>query len=192
MPNRSVIRGFVAVAALVAVVTSWTAVAQGPPQTPMPPGVDFWQPRWMQRELWGPGNMPAGMRVRVLRHWTYVQFGVPTAYAGARSPLDHSTEVLGEGQKLYTAKCASCHGKDGLGDGDASNALTPSPALLGYMIQRPISVDEYLLWVISDGGRAFDSAMPAFKDDLSRDEIWKIVAYMRTGFGQSRPAATPK
>jgi mono/diheme cytochrome c family protein len=39
-----------------------------------------------------------------------------------------------------------------------------------------------MLWSISDGGAAFGSAMPAFKDVLSRDEIWKIVTYMRAGF----------
>jgi mono/diheme cytochrome c family protein len=50
------------------------------------------------------------------------------------------------------------------------------------MIQRPISVDEYLLWSISEGGKDFDTRMPAFRITLSRDDIWKIVAYMRAGF----------
>ena len=55
-------------------------------------------------------------------------------------------------------------------------------ALLAFMITRPISVDEYLLWAISDGGKQFDTAMPAYKDKLSRDEIWRLIAYMRKGF----------
>ena len=67
----------------------------------------------------------------------------------------------------------------------------PSPALLAYMIRRPISVDEYLLWAIADGGEQFDSEMPAFRDKLSRDDIWRVIAYMRAGFpdasGGSRP-----
>jgi mono/diheme cytochrome c family protein len=50
------------------------------------------------------------------------------------------------------------------------------------MIRRPLSVDEYLLWTISDGGKQFDSGMPAFKDKLSRDDIWRVIAYMRAGF----------
>jgi mono/diheme cytochrome c family protein len=45
--------------------------------------------------------------------------------------------------------------------------------------------------MISDGGQQFDSEMPAFKDKLSRDDIWRVVAYMRAGFpdasGGSRP-----
>lgn len=69
-----------------------------------------------------------------------------------------------------------------MGDGEAAKALNPSPALLAYMIQMPMSVDEYMLWTISDGGAAFGTDMPAFKDVLSKDEIWKIVTYMRAGF----------
>jgi mono/diheme cytochrome c family protein len=45
-----------------------------------------------------------------------------------------------------------------------------------------MSVDEYMLWSISDGGAAFGTAMPAYKDVLTKDEIWKIVTYMRAGF----------
>lgn len=185
--------GGVALALVAVILPTAHGIAQGPAQTPIPPGVDFWQPRWMQRELWGPGQMPAGMRVRILRHWTYVQYGVPAAYSGAKSPLDHSAGVIAAGARIYAERCASCHGRDGLGDGDAASALTPSPALLAYMIQRPISVDEYLLWVVSDGGKALGSAMPGFKDVLSRDEIWKVIAYMRSGFGarSSDPAPAP-
>ena len=69
-----------------------------------------------------------------------------------------------------------------MGDGEAAKALDPSPALLAYMIQMPMSVDSYMLWSISEGGEAFGTAMPAFKEVLTKDEIWKIVTYMRAGF----------
>ena len=45
----------------------------------------------------------------------------------------------------------------------------------------PMAVDEYLLWSISEGGEAFETSMPAFEATLSREEIWKIVAYLRAG-----------
>ena len=67
-------------------------------------------------------------------------------------------------------------------DGEAAKDLHPSPALLAYMIQMPMSVDEYLMWTVSEGGKAFETAMPGFKSTLSAEEIWKIVAYMRAGF----------
>jgi mono/diheme cytochrome c family protein len=161
---------------------SGPGAGQSAPPQAKEPSVDYWQPLWMQRELWGPGNMPPGMRARLLRQTTYMHYGVQKDYQGAKSTVGTSKEVIAAGGKLYGEKCASCHGKDGLGDGQAPRSLLPSPALLAFMIQRPISVDEYLLWSISEGGKQFDTEMPAFKDALARDDIWKIIAYMRAGF----------
>ena len=70
----------------------------------------------------------------------------------------------------------------GLGDGEGAGDLTPSPALLAYLVQQPIAIDQYLLWSISEGGKDFGTAMPAWKDTLSEDQIWKIIAYLRAGF----------
>ena len=193
MPNRTAYRlGLgAALAALLALAAAERfAAAETPPRQPpaqappRAPGVDYWQPEWMVRELWGPGRMPKGMQVRMLRHMTYMQAGVPKEYAGARSTVTADAPTLADGARLYATHCASCHGADGLGDGDADNALSPSPALLAFMITRPVSVDEYLLWSIAEGGTPFDTAMPPFKDRLSREDIWRIVAYMRAGFGK--------
>jgi mono/diheme cytochrome c family protein len=148
----------------------------------------------MVRELWGPGHMPRGMMVRLVRHTTFMQYGVPKVYEGKRATIASGPGSIADGRAIFTQRCASCHGANGLGNGDAANALSPSPALLAYMIRRPIAVDEYLLWTISDGGEQFGSAMPAFKDVLSNDEIWRVVAYMRAGFppeGGETPAAEP-
>ena len=134
------------------------------------------------REPGGPGPMTRTMMARMFRHATFLNIGVPEAYDGARSTVKSTPDVIAEGRKLYRAQCASCHGSRGRGDGDAGNTLSPSPAVLSYMITRPISVDTYLLWSISDGGAQFESNMPAFKDTLTREEIWKIIAYMRSGF----------
>lgn len=166
------------------------AHAQDPKPAVPPRSFDYWQPDWMVRELWGPGRMPKSMQARLLRHTTFVQFGVPRDYQAAQSPLKVDAKVIAGGRALYDRHCASCHGSDGLGAGDASRGLTPSPALLAYMIGRPIAVDEYLLWSIADGGKQFDTEMPGFRDTLARDDIWRIIAYMRAGFpgGQSTPA----
>jgi mono/diheme cytochrome c family protein len=154
--------------------------AQG--QQPAPRGFDYWQPDWMVRELWGPGNMPKGMMVRLLRHTTYMQYGVPKDYDGAKSTVPPGSQTIAAGGQLYGERCAACHGRDGMANGEPARAVSPSPALLAYMIRRPIAVDEYLLWAIADGGKQFDSEMPAFKDKLSRDDIWRVIAYMRAGF----------
>lgn len=161
-------------------VASHQALSQGAKEPSK--GFDYWQPDWMVRELWGPGRMPRSMMVRLLRHTTYMQFSVPEVYAGAKSPFAGDPAAIAAGRKLYADKCLRCHSADGMGSGEAGLALSPSPALLAYMIRRPVAVDEYLLWSIADGGKQFDSEMPAFKDDLPRDDIWRIIAYMRAGF----------
>lgn len=172
-----------------AVSIAWAALAQAP--TPKEPGkdpatraFDYWQPEWMVRELWGPGNMPKGMMIRLLRHNIYMQYGLPKEYEGAKASIAADAKAIEAGRVLYKAQCASCHGSDGMGSGDPGRAVSPSPALLAYMIKRPISVDEYLLWAIADGGVQFNSEMPAFKDKLGHDDIWRIIAYMRAGFAQ--------
>jgi mono/diheme cytochrome c family protein len=176
------------------------ASAEDKSAQPTAPGVDYWQPDWMVRQLWGPGRMPRGMMVRLLRHTTFMQYGVPKPYAGKESTIAKGPDAIAAGRKIYQANCATCHGPDGLGNGEAANALSPSPALLAYMIRRPIAVDEYLLWTISEGGAQFDSKMPAFKGTLADDDIWRVVAYMRAGFpkddaekdsGASAPAPAP-
>ena len=120
--------------------------------------------------------------IRLLRHTTFMQYGVPKEYEGAKSEVSTGPVTIAAGGKLYAEHCAACHGRDGMGGGVPGRAVSPSPALLAYMIRRPISVDEYLLWAISDGGKQFESEMPAFRDRLSRDDIWRVIAYMRAGF----------
>lgn len=158
--------------------------AQGPGSTDA--CCDFWQPGWMRRHMWGGPGMHPEIRARMQRHWTFMHEGVPKQYQGARSTVSATPENIAAGGQLYHTQCASCHGKKGLGDGEAEKGLSPSPALLAYMIQMPVSVDEYLLWTISEGGIQFGTAMPAFRERLSTEEIWKIVTYMRVGFPKGK------
>ncbi len=78
--------------------------------------------------------------------------------------------------------CSGCHGRKGRGNGEAGATLRPTPALKTYISRRPWAADEYLLWSVAEGGVAFGSSMPAFSEQLSRQQIWQIIAYMRAGF----------
>ena len=176
------LKRYLAAAAVAVAALTVAAVGQEPQQPATVPGFDYWQPEWMTRHLWGPGRMPKGLETRLLRHKTFVDLGGAKEYEGMRSTVGQSPKVIATGNKLYAMHCAGCHGTNGMGNGDMGKALSPSPALLGYMITRPVAVDEYLLWSISEGGKQFGSAMPTFKDTLSREEIWQIIAYMRAGF----------
>jgi mono/diheme cytochrome c family protein len=88
------------------------------------------------------------------------------------------------GQRLYAQRCAVCHGPDGRGNGPAAPSLIPRPRdlTLGQFKykstppgQPPSDAD--LLGVIGNGLQA--SAMPAFSDLLSTDELHQIVGYIK-------------
>jgi len=140
--------------------------------------------------LWQPGpsagwNIKAlspAQRQRMLRSSAFINKDVPEAYLKASNDVGYTTKAIAEGGPLYSANCKRCHGETGLGNGALAQDLTPSPALLAYLVQQPIAVDQYLLWSISEGGKQFGTAMPAFKDVLTQNQIWQVIAYLRAGF----------
>lgn len=141
----------------------------------MGPG-PMWRHGWHWQEMHG------SQRQRAIRHWTYMNQGVPSTYQRARNPFQATASIVRSGAALYRQNCTSCHGPRGLGNGVAARSLEPSPAILTYFVQSPMAADAYLLWAISEGGANFGTDMPAFKHTLSRSEIWKIITYMRAGF----------
>lgn len=147
-----------------------------------PLGWDMWDPGWTRRDAWQPDRMDRSLRWRMTRHEAFIRDGAPAAYQGARNPMPRTPATVRAGGALYAANCAACHDASGMGDGDAGQALYPSPALLAHLLRMPQAVDAYLLWAISEGGEPFATAMPAFKDTLSQDQIWQIITYMRAGF----------
>lgn len=179
----SVSRHTAAFLAVVFLIGAVSAVAQVRPVAEPPvPKDDMWQPR----HLWGDEVVSPTARARMQRHWTYMRAGVPPEYRGLARPADATQQNVSRGLILYQENCAACHGMHGLGGGDEALGMAPSPALLAHMIQRPGAADEYLMWTISEGGKAFGTAMPSFKENLSRDEIWDVISYMRAGFPRPR------
>ncbi|MHA1567203.1 MAG: c-type cytochrome [Alphaproteobacteria bacterium] len=146
------------------------------------PGLDLWTEQRQAAPYWQLEQAPPDLNSRAQRHREFLEGGVPLEYRSQTNPYPAATKFIREGSKLYKSHCQSCHDPNGLGDGEAGRDLTPSPALLAYMIDQRRSVDEYLLWTISDGGAQFGTEMPAFKDALKDQQIWQIVTYMRAGF----------
>jgi mono/diheme cytochrome c family protein len=149
--------------------------------------------------LWEPGtsagwNLKAlspVQRQRMLRSSAFINKEVPLEYLKAANDVGYTTRAIAEGGPLYVANCVRCHGDTGLGNGALAQDLTPSPALLAYLVQQPIAVDQYLLWSISEGGKAFGTAMPAFKTALTQRQIWQIIAYLRAGFPEIEEPGAP-
>jgi len=116
------------------------------------------------------------------RYTQYMQGNIPDQYADVTNPLPTSTENISDGKKLYQTQCQVCHGATGGGDGPAGKQLVPSPANLAFSRRLPVTTDAFFFWTLSEGGKPFGSAMPAFGEQLSDKEIWQIVHYINTGF----------
>jgi mono/diheme cytochrome c family protein len=104
----------------------------------------------------------------------------PPEYTGKTNPLGSDPNAVAAGQTVYTTNCASCHGESGQGDGPAGAALDPKPSNLIETARG--STDDYLYWRIAEGGpmEPFKSSMPAWKGILSEEQIWQVIAYIRS------------
>ncbi len=94
-----------------------------------------------------------------------------------------SPAVIKEGEELYqkTAKpfaCKLCHGAKGDGLGDPDFESTPPARNFTCKATMESLADGQLFWVIKRGSPS--TSMPGFGGNLSDDDIWKIVAYLRT------------
>jgi mono/diheme cytochrome c family protein len=134
---------------------------------------------------------PAPTVKSLARHDRYVKSGAPEPYRGKRNPVAASIGNVVEGARLYDLRCAICHGMMGVGDGEAGERLDVPPADLGRSLGEPLYDDDFFLWSISEGGGAFKTDMPPFKNDLSEREIWRILTFMRAAFTDrgTNPAA---
>ncbi len=122
----------------------------------------------------------------------------------AAQPPQHSSkpeptkELLALGQRLYQDKCAICHGEKGDGRGEAAYLLYPRPRDFTQPIFKirstpsgSLPTDEDLFRTISEGMAG--TAMPPWKDELSENERWALVYFLKTfsNWWKESPPAQP-
>jgi mono/diheme cytochrome c family protein len=91
--------------------------------------------------------------------------------------LSANAEIIAEGEELYRANCADCHGAEGDGKGpEAAGLSTPATNFNDLELMAGIS-DEALFQAISDGKGA---DMPAYAEQLSTQEMWALSDYLRS------------
>jgi mono/diheme cytochrome c family protein len=102
-----------------------------------------------------------------------VGFGGGGGLKDLRTPAKEYDAV--SGREIYSNTCIRCHGIDG--KGAMGIQLVPKPAdLTSQAIQGRL--DASLFRRIHDGKP--NTAMGAWKHALSDDEIWDVLAYVRT------------
>jgi len=94
-------------------------------------------------------------------------------------------EHLEEGKRVYYENCLACHG-DGLsGQGHFAHGFNPAPLSFQDVGTIAQLVEPFVFWRIAKGGPGlpnegapWNSAMPAWEDFLTEDEIWSVILFL--------------
>lgn len=121
--------------------------------------------------------------------------GRTISLAGLENPLraDGSTaEDYERGKEIYYRNCLPCHGDQLAADGHFAHGFTPTP--LSFQDNGTIAqlTESYVFWRIAKGGvglpkegAPWNSAMPAWEDMLTEEEIWAVVVFLYEQTGWS-------
>jgi mono/diheme cytochrome c family protein len=92
-----------------------------------------------------------------------------------KNPIQATEQSITQGKIVYTKNCNDCHGKKGKGDGPKSGDLEKQPRdFTKEDFQN--QTDGSIFWKITEGRKP----MPSFKKDLSEEQRWQVINYIRT------------
>jgi mono/diheme cytochrome c family protein len=95
-----------------------------------------------------------------------------------KNPLPVDAKLLATGKALFTDKCRRCHGPGGLGDGPDADPDHRDDMDLTNPKRADRNTDGVVFYKVSNGRKG--PKMPAFKDELSKEQIWAVVAYAQS------------
>jgi mono/diheme cytochrome c family protein/glucose/arabinose dehydrogenase len=104
------------------------------------------------------------------------------------APLTPAQEKLFEvGRQQFTAVCAQCHQKDGMGQEGKAPPLVNSPWVLGPQSRLIRIVLHGMKGPVTLGGRDFNGDMPSWKA-MTDEQIAGVLTYVRREWGHEAPA----
>jgi mono/diheme cytochrome c family protein len=111
---------------------------------------------------------------------------VPPEAKNLKNPVPPTADNLATAHAIYLDKCQKCHGDKGLGDGPEADMYDPQPANLADAHMMSEMTDGEIYWKITEGRKP----MPSFKKDLSDEQRWMLVNFLRTLAAPGGPGAT--
>ena len=117
-----------------------------------------------------------------------VGYGYLMAVSGGGGASSDDAELLALGQEVYTEACASCHGANLEGQPNwkvrQANGRLPAPPHddTGHTWHHPdqLLFEMTKLGVEAIGPEGYESDMLGFADTLSDDQIWAVLAYIKS------------
>jgi mono/diheme cytochrome c family protein len=95
-----------------------------------------------------------------------------------KSPLTVDAKVLAAGKTVFKDKCTKCHGDTGIGDGPDADPDHREDMDLTNPKRADRNSDGVVFYKVSNGRRK--PKMPVFKEELTENQIWSVVAYVQT------------
>ena len=128
----------------------------------------------------GPGTLVTAAAVLWFGVAVSAQWGsgwtIPPDAPKEMSPVKPDADVLAAGKTIFDGNCARCHGPKGMGDGPDSDPRNPA-ADLSDPYRADLNPDGVMYYRVLNGKPPY---MPAFKDELSSDEVWTVVEFAKS------------
>ncbi len=102
-----------------------------------------------------------------------------TQYTPAKfttNPILPDVESVAIGQQLFTDNCVACHGVAGKGDGPSGVTLNPPPVDFTDGHTATHTDGDLYYWILEG---IEGSSMPAFADNVTHEQAWHLVNYVR-------------
>ncbi|MDC1152996.1 c-type cytochrome [Nitrospinaceae bacterium] len=116
-----------------------------------------------------------------------------------KNPFSSDPGTIKEGGEIYIKNCLLCHGDLLDGKGLFSESFIPAPASFIKKSSVLFKTPAYAFWRIMKGGKGlpekfepWNSAMPAWEEILSQEEVWKTILYINKTVKERRQSIPEK
>jgi mono/diheme cytochrome c family protein len=105
-------------------------------------------------------------------------WNLPPTADEEKNPFAGDEKAVAAGKVLFEKTCKRCHGPGGKGDGPDADPDSMQDMDLTNPKRAARNSDGIVFYKIWNGRKK--PKMPAQKDELTKDQVWQIVAYAQT------------
>ena len=112
----------------------------------------------------------------------YKEFVQKLHNTGGTGGAETAHDPLSKGKQVFLTDCATCHGKQGNGQGPAAATMNPKPRNFTNAEWQASVTDDHIRKTIEGGGGAvgLSPTMPPWGSLLSSEQIDNVIKYIRS------------